>query len=128
MCPRALIVEDDLTTQRLLARILSGDGIEVEVANDGDVAIDLVSRKQFDVILLDVVLPRVSGMSVMEHLRRTNPKMLECVVVVSGLDAAEIRSLFPTVRQTLTKPVLPTRLRESVRRCVSASARNASVA
>ena len=129
MRPRALIVEDDPTTQRLLSAILDGEGIDVEAASDGDVAIEMLSRKRFDVVLLDIVLPRVSGTAVMEHLRRTNPSLLECVIVVTGLDVSEIRALFPMVRQALGKPVLPTRLRATIRTCVpNSSPPNASVA
>lgn len=128
MRPRALVVEDDTTTQQLLAAILKQEGMDVEVANDGDVAIDMLSRKRFDVVLLDIVLPRVSGTAVMEHLRKTNPKLLECVIVVTGLEVSEIRTLFPTVRQALSKPVLPTRLRATVRICVPDLPPNISVA
>jgi DNA-binding response OmpR family regulator len=118
MRPRALIVEDDPHTQRLLAAILAAEGIDVAVADDGDIAIDLLSRGPFSVVLLDIVLPRVSGTAVMEYLREKNPSMLERVIVVTGLDVSEIRALFPTVRQALSKPVLPARLRASVRTCL----------
>ena len=128
MRPRALIVEDDPNTQRLLAAILAGEGIDVALADDGDIAIDLLSRGPFSVVLLDIVLPRVSGTAVMEYLRDTNPEMLERVIVVTGLDVSEIRALFPTVRQSLSKPVLPARLRATVRTCLPDGGADASPA
>ena len=128
MRPRALIVEDDPNTQRLLAAILAGEGMEVAVADDGDIAIDLLSRGPYSVILLDIVLPRVSGTAVMEYLRVTNPAMLERVIVVTGLDVSEIRALFPTVKQALSKPVMPARLRATVRICIPGWGADASVA
>lgn len=128
MRPRALIVEDDPHTQRLLAAILAAEGIDVAVADDGDIAIDLLSRGPFSVVLLDIVLPRVSGTAVMEYLRENNPAMLERVIVVTGLDVSEIRALFPTVRHSLSKPVLPARLRASVRTCLPGGGLDASVA
>ena len=128
MRPRALIVEDDPNTQRLLAAILAAEGIDVALADDGDIAIDLLSRGPFSVVLLDIVLPRVSGTAVMEYLRETNPDMLERVIVVTGLDVSEIRALFPSVKQSLSKPVLPARLRETVRSCLPGGSVDASVA
>ena len=128
MRPRALIVEDDPNTQRLLAAILAGEGMDVAVADDGDIAIDLLSRGPFSVVLLEVVLPRVSGTAVMEYLRATNPEMLERVIVVSGLEVSEIRALFPTVKQALSKPVMPARLRATVRTCIPELGVDASVA
>jgi DNA-binding NarL/FixJ family response regulator len=58
------------------------------------------------------------GIEVMEALRRDRPRMLGCIIVVTGLDIREIRSLFPAVHETLSKPVLPSRLREAVRSCL----------
>lgn len=128
MRPRALVVEDDPNTQRLLAAILKAEGADVDVAADGDVAIDLLARGTYSAILLDIVLPRVSGTAVMEHLRMTNPSALESVIVVTGVDVAEIRALFPSVREALSKPVLPGRLRATVRTCFPGWDADASVA
>jgi len=118
---RALIVEDDPNTQRLLAAILAGEGFDVALADDGDIAIDLLKDGPFAVILLDIVLQRVSGTAVMEYLREKNPAMLERVIVVTGLDVNEIRALFPSVKLALSKPVMPARLRASVRDCLPGS-------
>ena len=128
MRPRALVVEDDPNTQRLLAAILAAEGIDVAIADDGDIAIDLLSRGPYSVVLLDIVLRRVSGTAVMEYLRATNPAMLERVIVVTGLDVSEIRALFPTVKQALAKPVMPARLRATVRTCIPESGAEPSVA
>src|SRR4051812_16179700 len=115
---RALIVEDDPNTQRLLAAILAGEGFDVALADDGDIAIELLKSGPFSVVLLDIVLQRVSGTTVMEFLRDNNPAVLERVIVVTGLDVNEIRALFPSVKLALSKPVMPARLRASVRNCV----------
>lgn len=121
MRPRALIVEDERHTRRLLAGIIETEGFEVDLADDGDVALSMLSNANYSVVLLDIVLPKVSGTAVMEHLRKTQPAMLERVIVVTGLDVKEIRELFPTVMTALAKPVMPERLRASVRRCMSDS-------
>ena len=118
MRPKALIVEDDPNTLKLLSAIIEAEGLDVEVANDGDVAIDLLSREKYAVILMDIVLPTVSGTAVMEWLRGNDPSQLANVIVVTGLDVSEIRTLFPTVKQALCKPVLPARLRATVRTCI----------
>ena len=122
---RALIVEDDPNTQRLLAAILAGEGFDVALADDGDIAIELLASGPFSVILLDIVLPRVSGTAVMEYLRDNHPAMLERVIVVTGLDVNEIRALFPSVKLALSKPVMPGRLRATVRTCLPESGADA---
>lgn len=118
MRPRALIVEDERHTRRLLAGIIETEGFDVDMAGDGDIALSMLSSVDYSLILLDIVLPKVSGTAVMEHLRKTQPAALERVIVVTGLDVAEIRALFPTVKIALSKPVLPARLRAGVRMCI----------
>jgi DNA-binding response OmpR family regulator len=116
MLPRALVVEDDRKTRDALRDIIEGEGFAVDTAADGEEAIANLSREAYALVLLDIVLPKVSGTGVMEHLRAVNPAALENVVVVTGVDAAEIARLFPAVSSTLCKPVLPARLRAVARR------------
>ena len=122
MRPHVLIVEDDTVTREALRRILEGDGYQVDVAVDGEKAVGCLAQRRYDAIVLDIALPKLSGTDVMEYIASTTPEVLQSIVVVTGLEAAEIRNLFPTVCETLSKPVLPSRLMASVRRCLSPGA------
>src|SRR2546423_1743758 len=119
MRPRALIVEDDATTRKLLHQLLSGAGCAVDEAADGERAIVKLSEEKYDVILLDIVLPKLSGTEVMDFLREQDAEALERVIVVTGLNVEEIRSLFPTVCHALGKPVIPNRLLNLVQKCLA---------
>lgn len=116
--PKALVVEDDAPTRALLAQLLESLDCDVDVAGDGEEALIKLTARDYDVILLDIVLPKMSGIDVMEALLRDKPHMLGCIIVVTGLDVREIRTLFPKVRATLSKPVIPSRLRQAVRSCL----------
>ena len=118
MRPKALIVEDDATTRHLLRKMVEAQCCDVDEATDGGPAIELLDANEYSVILLDIVLTRVSGTDVLEHLVRTNPALVERVIVVTGLNIDEIRKLFPTVCNALAKPVLPTRLVDSLQKCL----------
>ena len=118
MQPRALVVEDDPTTRAMLKALIESMGCTVEEAADGEEAIEKLDDKDYSVVLLDIVLPKVSGTQVMEHLHAFAPDMLERVIVVTGLNVDDIRRLFPTVCHALTKPVMPGRLRESITKCL----------
>jgi CheY-like chemotaxis protein len=120
MLRKALIVEDDPHTRRLLGRLIEAQDCKVDEAADGAKAIEMLSRTDYDVVLLDIVLPKVSGTAVMDHLFETNPAMLERVIVVTGLNVEDIRKLFPTVCHALSKPVIPNRLMDSVHKCLEA--------
>src|SRR5688572_23413417 len=122
MRPSVLIVEDDAATRESLRRILEEEGCQVDIAADGEKAVGQLAQHRYDAIVLDIALPKLSGTDVMEYIASTSPRMLESIVVVTGLEVGEIRKLFPTICETLSKPVLPTRLIASVRRCLGATA------
>ena len=118
MRPRALVVEDDTITSTLLRRLLEQQGCQVDVAADGRIALDLAVKNDYQVILLDIVLPKLSGTEVMERLRVARPEALARVIVVTGLDVKDIRKLFPTTCDALSKPVMPGRLVTSLNKCL----------
>ena len=119
MRPQALIVEDDSVTRNLLRQLLFNSGCDVDEATDGEQAIDRLATKKYSVILLDIVLPKLSGTHVMDFLREEDPDALERIIVVTGLNVEEIRKLFPTVSHALGKPVIPNRLLATVQKCLA---------
>ena len=126
MPPVVLVVEDDAVTRDALRKVLLAEGCDVEVAADGEKAVGFLAQRSYDAIVLDIVLPKMSGTDVMEYIASTRPETLASIIVVTGLDVLEIRKLFPTVCETLSKPVIPSRLLGSVRRCLGSSNRHRS--
>jgi DNA-binding response OmpR family regulator len=92
---RILIVEDEPQMAGLLARGLEEELYEVSVAKDGKAALDISSSSEFDVILLDVMLPKIGGLEVARQLRqreRPTPVLMLTARdalgdIVKGLDA-----------------------------------------
>ena len=70
---RVLVVDDDPPLRRMLARTLSAEGFEVTVAADGGAALVEVQRTAPDVIVLDVAMPAIDGLSVMPPAARQGP-------------------------------------------------------
>ena len=116
--PLILVVEDDAQTRDALRNVLISEGWDVEVAEDGEKAVGCLAQRRYEAVILDIVLPKLSGTDVMEYVASTRPEALSSIIVVTGLDVHEIRKLFPTVCETLSKPVIPSRLLGSVRRCM----------
>jgi DNA-binding response OmpR family regulator len=116
---KALIVEDDASTRKALAGLVAGADFDIDEAPDGELAVGLLTRNNYDVVVLDLILPKISGTDIMEYLHCTKPHMLTKVVVVTGLDVTEIRKLFPDVCDALGKPVVPNRLLRAVRNCIA---------
>jgi CheY-like chemotaxis protein len=78
-----LIVEDDKPVRDLEVAILEHSGYEVTQATDGAIAIQCLTARRPDLMLLDLVMPNVDGWGVLEHIRKmeTPPP----VIVVSGM-------------------------------------------
>ena len=67
--PRILLVDDEQPIQTLLSFPLQRDGYEVVQASDGPEALARFSEQQFDLVVLDLMLPRIDGLEVCKRLR-----------------------------------------------------------
>ena len=65
---KILVVEDDLDIQELLKNFLQEVGYEIILASDGVEALSVFSTAQFDLVLLDVMLPKIDGFAVCEFI------------------------------------------------------------
>jgi CheY-like chemotaxis protein len=80
-----LLVEDDHATGAALTVLLEGRGYAVTRAHDGTEALTALASVDFDVVLLDLILPGVDGFSVLERLRSGKPDLLRRVIVMTGM-------------------------------------------
>lgn len=100
---KILVVEDDFDIQELLRNFLQEAGYEVTSANDGVEAIAVFSDRQFDLILLDVMLPKIDGFSVCELIRKQSQVPIIMLTALSG-EEEQIRGLDLQVDDYITKP------------------------
>jgi two-component system, sensor histidine kinase and response regulator len=84
---RVLIVDDERSIRLTLRILLRGEGYEVEVAEDADEARDFLLRNPCDVVLSDIVLPRVSGVALLKEIRASAPEVQ--VIMMTGEPTVE---------------------------------------
>jgi CheY-like chemotaxis protein len=113
-----LLVDDFLDTRELYADYLRHRGMEAITAPDGDAAIEIAVRTKPDVIVMDLAMPRVSGISAAHHLKHDPRTRKIPVILLTGYGLRAIRegALEMGVDVFLTKPCLPEDLEEHVRR------------
>lgn len=124
---RILIVEDEEKIARFVTLELEHEGYQVEHASDGRTAVDLALERDYDLILLDVLLPQLNGMEVLRRVRKHKDVPVIMVTArdavmdkVAGLDAGAddyltkpfaIEELFARIRVALKRPKPCGRLR-----------------
>lgn len=113
---KALIVEDDTGMARSIKRVLSALGFECETAADGFRAGALISVFKPDLITLDLNMPGLGGVSVLEIVRSLDLGKKVGILVISGLDSAALRKAMTAgATAALSKPFTKAQLEEKVR-------------
>jgi putative two-component system response regulator len=112
-----LVADDQLSNRELFYELLTDEGFEVVTASDGVEAINQLSRVAVDLVLLDVLMPKMSGFEVCEKIKADADTYLIPVILVTGLSDKEnrIEGIRAGADDFLTRPVDRTELLARVR-------------
>jgi CheY-like chemotaxis protein/class 3 adenylate cyclase len=117
-----LVVDDDALNRTLLATGLEEEGYTVKVAEDGQQALEMLHTQPFDVVLLDLLMPKMDGFQVLERMRATSTLQHIPVIIVSAADEMEsvVRCIEMGATDYITKPFDPVLLRTRVNASLAA--------
>ena len=111
---RILIVEDEPDIQELLSAYLRDAGYETAAAGDGAAALDAFESAPFDLVLLDVMLPKVDGFEVCHRIRRSSQVPVVMLTALDG-EAQQLRGFGLDIDDYVTKPFSMPVLLEKIR-------------
>jgi two-component system response regulator MprA len=100
---RVLVVEDDPRLAATLDRVLSAEGHDVEIAGDGNEALNRARGRPFDLVVLDIMLPGLDGISVCRRLRSTGSVPILLLTALGGTEE-RVRGLDSGADDYLVKP------------------------
>lgn len=106
--PKILTVEDDQTISKLIAASLSISGYESVPCFDGNEAVHMVRNEEFDLILLDIMLPGLDGFQVMEKIRETGTPVI--FLTAMGDVSDRVKGLKSGAEDYIVKPFEPLEL------------------
>jgi CheY-like chemotaxis protein len=126
--PAVLIVEDDAPTRHLLEALVHRNHYEAVLAGDGAEALDLLAASEFEVILLDLLLPKVDGREILRRVELATPYLLHRIIIVTAASPAEYHDCEATrsVWCILRKPFELSALEEQMMECSAEYRREAS--
>ncbi len=117
---RILVVEDEKDLLDLIAEGLRIDGYAVDTCGDGAEAYELTLIENYDLIILDLNLPSMNGMDVLEHIRKTNQDTKILILTARSALSDKVKGLDLGANDYLTKPFhfqeLEARIRSLLRR------------
>jgi DNA-binding response OmpR family regulator len=115
--PRVLVADDEEAIRTLVGRMLTRAGFDPVQAFDGQDAIERLDAGMFDALVLDLMMPRVDGFGVVEHLIATQPRMMEKTVVMTAFPKTAAKERLHHLCCIISKPFDMDELIQVVRDC-----------
>jgi DNA-binding response OmpR family regulator len=121
--PRALIIDDDDPIRNMLSMVVRHQGISVDTARNGSEAIESLDRDGYNVVVLDLMMPRVDGFAVLAHMREHQPELLPCTILATAVPEHDLaQSITDDVFMVHTKPFDMQQFILDIRRCAHVDA------
>lgn len=109
--PRVLVVDDEKRIRDACSRMLSDEGCDVKIADNGALGLEMLQQSHFDIVLLDLMMPGLSGLDVLADIKTKHPDTV--VIVITGYATLEhsIETMKNGAFDFLSKPFSPSQLR-----------------
>ena len=117
MTATVLVVEDDQSISALIHRMLLREGHQVLEAADGAMALEILQAISCDLVITNVLMPKLSGIEFVEQLHSLQPQMP--IILMTGYPAVSGTTMVDRVVEVLAKPFDLNMLRSTVRRLLT---------
>ena len=104
MAIRILVIDDDEAVRGVLESFLKDEGYEVECYSDGRSGLDAYSPHAFDIVLLDLVMPKIGGIEVLKAIQSSDPSACIIIVTAHGTIAGAVEAIKLGAYDYITKP------------------------
>ena len=118
MAGKILVVEDDTITRSNVCWLLSEEGYEVDQAADGVQALEILRRRQFDLVLSDLVMPRMDGLKLLQQVQSIAPPTP--VMIMTSYVSGSLSGTPDGAVELIRKPFVLDELLSKVRRVLAA--------
>jgi CheY-like chemotaxis protein len=104
---RILVADDERNIRKTLSLVLEGAGYEVDVAADGDEALNLCRERHPDIAFVDLRMPKMQGLEVLSHIRAISPKTAVVIITAYGTASNAVEAMKLGAVDFIQKPFDP---------------------
>ena len=116
---RVLVVDDDASTTLLLKKVLDTENSQVDTANSAAVAMNLINKQKYHVVITDIMMPDKDGLALLEDLRKRDP-LIQVVIMTGGVSMSRtLSALEHGAADFILKPINVEELIMIVRLCAA---------
>jgi CheY-like chemotaxis protein len=119
--PKILLADDEISLRFLLTETLIDEGFEITEATDGQEAIDILQQDEYDLIILDYMMPEKTGIEVCDWLRHStsvNQQKPVILLTAKTLDKDKERAMAAGVTNYFVKPFSPLQLISTIKQMI----------
>jgi DNA-binding NtrC family response regulator len=116
---RILVVDDDASIRALLQTILRAEGYDVVCAASAEAALELLERETFDLLISDLRLPGVDGVTLVKRAKALNAAMPSLVMTAYGTVETAVAAMKEGAHDYLLKPIQNDELRHAIKQCLT---------
>jgi len=118
---KILVVDDEFMVRQFISQILADEGHEVQVADSAEVALEEVTKKEYQAIMLDIKMPGMSGIDLYRHFQKLSPAIADKVVFITGdiMGANTMTFLSKTKAPYIIKPFDAKQLKTEINRVLA---------
>ncbi len=113
---RILIVDDDEEICKNLGEVLEDDGYDVEYVTSGKEALEKVTKEKYDIVITDLVMPKISGMDLLSYIKRERPETEVVMITAFGSIENAVEAMRRGASDYIEKPFKLNEIRTSIKR------------
>jgi CheY-like chemotaxis protein len=118
---RILVAEDDPSVRELVTRVIQAMGHQVQAVTDGAFALEALQMEDFDLLLTDIVMPRLDGIALALKLSKSRPQLPILMMTGYAHERQRAHDLEVLVHRVLTKPFTVDQFRTALRDALTGS-------
>jgi DNA-binding NtrC family response regulator len=117
---KILIIDDEDVICKGCKQTLEKDGFEVDYAKDGIIGLAKLHDKDYDIVLIDLMMPQIQGMSVLDATRKYDPNIVNIIITGYATEQVIAEALKKGAYDYLAKPFSANELRDIIKRALQA--------